>query len=216
MAYIAYAKGFCDDKLIAITNDNSMFKQQARYLDKHRQPELRCVKHWHQWCGLTFQRSRYLASMPLKFPLLLGPSLIASLKAATVFVLAISTEKTRFGSSPRTQQLRLSIPEILRAPIPQKQDDRYKGENVQQCRSFKIGLSLQIERLIGPNRNFRKSQLTMTISDLCHPFYVLLLLISVPHSTKYSAFAVDRSHRSSLPAREQSHNDRLDIMKSSL
>jgi clathrin heavy chain len=38
--YIAYAKGFCDDELIAITNDNSMFKQQARYLVKRRQPEL--------------------------------------------------------------------------------------------------------------------------------------------------------------------------------
>ena len=40
LAYIAYAKGFCDDELIAITNDNSMFKQQARYLVKHHQPEL--------------------------------------------------------------------------------------------------------------------------------------------------------------------------------
>ncbi|KAG6890292.1 hypothetical protein C0995_009498 [Termitomyces sp. Mi166 len=40
LAYIAYAKGLCDDELIAITNDNSMFKQQARYLVKRRQPEL--------------------------------------------------------------------------------------------------------------------------------------------------------------------------------
>ncbi|OBZ66438.1 Clathrin heavy chain 1 [Grifola frondosa] len=40
LAYIAYAKGFCDDELIAITNDNSMFKQQARYLVRRRQPEL--------------------------------------------------------------------------------------------------------------------------------------------------------------------------------
>ncbi|EIW79173.1 clathrin heavy chain 1 [Coniophora puteana RWD-64-598 SS2] len=40
LAYIAYAKGFCDDELIAITNENSMFKQQARYLVKRRQPEL--------------------------------------------------------------------------------------------------------------------------------------------------------------------------------
>ncbi|KAH7873015.1 uncharacterized protein C8R40DRAFT_1161946 [Lentinula edodes] len=40
LAYIAYAKGFCDEELIAITNDNSMFKQQARYLVKRRQPEL--------------------------------------------------------------------------------------------------------------------------------------------------------------------------------
>ena len=40
LAYIAYAKGFCDDELISLTNDNSMFKQQARYLVKRRQPEL--------------------------------------------------------------------------------------------------------------------------------------------------------------------------------
>ncbi|KAJ7224497.1 hypothetical protein GGX14DRAFT_425944 [Mycena pura] len=40
LAYIAYAKGFCDDELISITNENSMFKQQARYLIKRRQPDL--------------------------------------------------------------------------------------------------------------------------------------------------------------------------------
>ncbi|KAI5995695.1 armadillo-type protein [Pisolithus albus] len=40
LAYIAYAKGFCDEELIAITNENSMFKQQARYLIKRRQHEL--------------------------------------------------------------------------------------------------------------------------------------------------------------------------------
>jgi clathrin heavy chain len=33
-------KGFCDDELIAITNANSMFKQQAHYLVKRCQPEL--------------------------------------------------------------------------------------------------------------------------------------------------------------------------------
>jgi clathrin heavy chain len=43
LAYIAYAKGFCDEELIAMTNDNSMFKQQARYLVKRRRLEL-----WHQ------------------------------------------------------------------------------------------------------------------------------------------------------------------------
>ena len=38
--YLAYAKGLCDDELSAITNNNSMFKQQARYLIKRRQPDL--------------------------------------------------------------------------------------------------------------------------------------------------------------------------------
>ncbi|KAM0791024.1 hypothetical protein ACM66B_004322 [Microbotryomycetes sp. NB124-2] len=40
LAYIAYAKGFCDEELVAITNDNSMFKHQARYLVKRRRLEL--------------------------------------------------------------------------------------------------------------------------------------------------------------------------------
>ena len=40
LAYIAYAKGFCDPELIAITNDNSMYKHQARYLVLRREPEL--------------------------------------------------------------------------------------------------------------------------------------------------------------------------------
>ncbi|KAH9456941.1 hypothetical protein Pst134EA_020848 [Puccinia striiformis f. sp. tritici] len=40
LAYIAYARGFCDEELIRITNENSMFKQQARYLVKRRQLEL--------------------------------------------------------------------------------------------------------------------------------------------------------------------------------
>ncbi|KIY69192.1 clathrin heavy chain 1, partial [Cylindrobasidium torrendii FP15055 ss-10] len=40
LAYIAYAKGFCDEELVAITNENSMFKQQARYLVKRRELEL--------------------------------------------------------------------------------------------------------------------------------------------------------------------------------
>ena len=40
LAFIAYAKGLCDDELVAITNDNAMFKQQARYLVGRRLPEL--------------------------------------------------------------------------------------------------------------------------------------------------------------------------------
>ncbi|EIW58700.1 clathrin heavy chain [Trametes versicolor FP-101664 SS1] len=40
LAYIAYAKGFCDEELIHITNENAMFKQQARYLARRRQPDL--------------------------------------------------------------------------------------------------------------------------------------------------------------------------------
>jgi clathrin heavy chain len=55
LAYIAYAKGFCDDELISITNDNSMFKQQARYLVKRRQPEL-----WAQVLSLENVHRRQL------------------------------------------------------------------------------------------------------------------------------------------------------------
>lgn len=40
LAYIAYAKGFCDDELINVTNDNQMYKHQARYLVKRRDVDL--------------------------------------------------------------------------------------------------------------------------------------------------------------------------------
>ncbi|CAD6903869.1 unnamed protein product [Tilletia controversa] len=40
LAYIAYAKGLCDDELINLTNNNSMFKYQARYLVMRRQLDL--------------------------------------------------------------------------------------------------------------------------------------------------------------------------------
>lgn len=40
LAYIAYAKGLCDEELITITNENSMYKQQARYLVKRRELDL--------------------------------------------------------------------------------------------------------------------------------------------------------------------------------
>ncbi|KXS18347.1 clathrin heavy chain [Gonapodya prolifera JEL478] len=40
LAFIAYERGLCDAELIQITNENSMFKHQARYLVKRRSPEL--------------------------------------------------------------------------------------------------------------------------------------------------------------------------------
>lgn len=40
LAYIAYEKGSNDDDLIRITNENSMYKYQARYLLKRSDPEL--------------------------------------------------------------------------------------------------------------------------------------------------------------------------------
>ncbi|RXK35208.1 clathrin heavy chain [Tremella mesenterica] len=40
LAYIAYAKGLCDDELIHITNENQMYKHQARYLVKRREIDL--------------------------------------------------------------------------------------------------------------------------------------------------------------------------------
>lgn len=40
LAYIAYAKGFCDEELISVTNDNQMYKHQARYLVKRRDVDL--------------------------------------------------------------------------------------------------------------------------------------------------------------------------------
>ncbi|KAI9012382.1 hypothetical protein DFJ74DRAFT_710372 [Hyaloraphidium curvatum] len=40
LAFIAYERGGCDAELIRITNENSMFKQQARYLVKKRNLDL--------------------------------------------------------------------------------------------------------------------------------------------------------------------------------
>lgn len=40
MAFIAYQRGQCDEDLIRITNANSMFKQQARYLVARRDHDL--------------------------------------------------------------------------------------------------------------------------------------------------------------------------------
>ncbi|KAJ3029464.1 hypothetical protein HDV00_009596 [Rhizophlyctis rosea] len=40
LAFIAYERGQCDQELIRITSENSMFKHQARYLVKRRDPEL--------------------------------------------------------------------------------------------------------------------------------------------------------------------------------
>ncbi|KAI9094637.1 hypothetical protein DFS34DRAFT_628550 [Phlyctochytrium arcticum] len=40
LAFVAYERGQCDQELIQITNDNSMFKHQARYLVKRRDVEL--------------------------------------------------------------------------------------------------------------------------------------------------------------------------------
>ncbi|KAF9413871.1 hypothetical protein BGZ94_000588, partial [Podila epigama] len=40
LAFIAYERGQCDVELVEITNNNSMFKHQARYLVKRREPNL--------------------------------------------------------------------------------------------------------------------------------------------------------------------------------
>jgi clathrin heavy chain len=69
LAYIAYAKGFCDDELIAITNDNSMFKQQARYLVKRRQPEL-----WAQvLVNQNVHRRQLIDQVCILFPVFYSP-----------------------------------------------------------------------------------------------------------------------------------------------
>lgn len=40
LACVAYERGQCDRELIAVCNDNSLFKSQARYLVRRRDPEL--------------------------------------------------------------------------------------------------------------------------------------------------------------------------------
>jgi len=43
LAFICYERGQCDTELLLITNENSMFKHQARYLVKRRDPSLWAV-----------------------------------------------------------------------------------------------------------------------------------------------------------------------------
>jgi clathrin heavy chain len=40
LAFIAYQRGQCDDELIRVTNENQMYKQQARYLVRRRDKDL--------------------------------------------------------------------------------------------------------------------------------------------------------------------------------
>jgi clathrin heavy chain len=40
LAFLAYQRGQCDDELLLVTNENSMFKHQARYLVKRRDGNL--------------------------------------------------------------------------------------------------------------------------------------------------------------------------------
>ncbi|XP_077291324.1 clathrin heavy chain [Arctopsyche grandis] len=40
LACVAYERGLCDRELIAVCNDNSLFKSQARYLVRRRDPDL--------------------------------------------------------------------------------------------------------------------------------------------------------------------------------
>lgn len=40
LACVAYERGQCDRELIAVCNENSLFKSEARYLVRRREPEL--------------------------------------------------------------------------------------------------------------------------------------------------------------------------------
>jgi len=40
LAFVAYQRGLCDEELFALTNDNSMFKEQARYVVQRSSPDL--------------------------------------------------------------------------------------------------------------------------------------------------------------------------------
>lgn len=40
LACVAYERGHCDDELVAVCNENSLFKTEARYLVRRRDPDL--------------------------------------------------------------------------------------------------------------------------------------------------------------------------------
>ncbi|CAG8432851.1 7339_t:CDS:10 [Diversispora eburnea] len=55
LAFIAYQRGNCDFELVKITNENAMFKHQARYLVKRRNPEL--------WAAVLDENNMYRRSV---------------------------------------------------------------------------------------------------------------------------------------------------------
>jgi len=91
---------------MASHNDVEVFTPSRDREDQH---EYHQVMHWYQ--RHTFQRSRSAASENTIQVIL--PTLIAFFKVSTFSDLRILTEKTRCGSSPRTQQRRSSILDIL-------------------------------------------------------------------------------------------------------
>lgn len=55
LAFIAYQRGMCDAELIQVTNENSMFKHQARYLVARREPDL--------WATVLSPENQYRRSL---------------------------------------------------------------------------------------------------------------------------------------------------------
>lgn len=51
LAFVAYERGMCDQELIELTNTNSLFKSQARYLVKRRDADL--------WAGVLSDDTEY-------------------------------------------------------------------------------------------------------------------------------------------------------------
>lgn len=55
LACVAYERGQCDRELIAVCNENSLFKSEARYLVKRRDSEL-----WAEVKNSTYSKARFL------------------------------------------------------------------------------------------------------------------------------------------------------------
>ncbi|RNA31500.1 clathrin heavy chain, partial [Brachionus plicatilis] len=51
LAYVAYERGQCDQELIKVCNENSLFKSEARYLVRRRDPEL--------WASVLSEDNQY-------------------------------------------------------------------------------------------------------------------------------------------------------------
>eukprot|EP00124_Ichthyophonus_hoferi_P002666 Ihof_evm7s191 gene=Ihof_evmTU7s191 len=51
LAFVAYERGLCDEELIQVCNENSLFKSEAKYLVRRRDPEL--------WASVLLEDNKY-------------------------------------------------------------------------------------------------------------------------------------------------------------
>eukprot|EP00172_Hildenbrandia_rubra_P000375 Plantae.Rhodophyta-Hildenbrandia_rubra.ctg11744.p1 GENE.Plantae.Rhodophyta-Hildenbrandia_rubra.ctg11744~~Plantae.Rhodophyta-Hildenbrandia_rubra.ctg11744.p1 ORF type:complete len:1092 (-),score=238.23 Plantae.Rhodophyta-Hildenbrandia_rubra.ctg11744:1608-4472(-) len=114
LAYIAFARGKCDDELLEVTNDNSLFKEQARYVTDRAEDELwaKVLKDDNPFRKLVQNQVVSTALPETKEPSKIAAAVKAFLKADMPEVLmellerlVLQTANTAFSRSSNLQNL---------------------------------------------------------------------------------------------------------------